>query len=228
MTKKRILIVDDEPDLCEILRFNLEAAGFGTIVAHSAESALNELSACQPDVLLLDVMMPGLSGFDLARRVKNDPATAHLPIIFLTARDAETDKLEGFDIGADDYIAKPFSIREVVARVKAVLNRTGQPAVRELSYRGLRLLIDRKQVTIDGEEVSLTKTEYELLHLLLAHQGHVFSRQELLELAWPSDVIVTGRTVDVNITRLRKKLGAYAASIVTRLGYGYYFENKGE
>ena len=229
MEQRRILIVDDEQDLCEILQFNLVSAGYETDVAYSAEEALDKISNLNPqssnlfDLFLLDVMMPGMSGFELAERLKSDEHTAHIPIIFLTAKDAEDDTLQGFGLGADDYMTKPFSVREVVARVKAVLGRVNQGPV-PLIHEGLTLDTVSKTVTVDGEPVSLTRTEFDLLRLLLSHRGEVFSRQQLLNQVWPSDVVVTDRTVDVNITRLRKKIGRYAQCIVARQGFGYCFE----
>ena len=173
-------------------------------------------------------MMPGMSGFEMARQLKADQRTAGIPVIFLTARDGEDDVLQGFGIGADDYVKKPFSVKEVMARVKAVLNRnqTGTQQSENLTYKGLVVDNVSKTVTIDGAPVVFTRTEYDLLCLFLQHRGEVFSRQQLLDEVWPKDVIVTERTVDVNITRLRKKLGAYAACIVTRLGFGYTFEEQ--
>ena len=227
MDKKRILVVDDEQDLCDILAFNLEAVGFEVDCAYSAEEGLQkDLQTC--DLLLLDVMMPGMSGFEMAKQLKADQRTAGIPVIFLTARDGEDDVLQGFGIGADDYVKKPFSVREVMARVKAVLNRnqTGTQQSENLTYKGLVVDNVSKTVTIDGAPVVFTRTEYDLLCLFLQHRGEVFSRQQLLDEVWPKDVIVTERTVDVNITRLRKKLGAYAACIVTRLGFGYTFEEQ--
>ena len=222
MKPKRILVVDDEQDLCEILQFNLNAAGYGTDVAFSAEEAVSK-GIEQYDLLLLDVMMPGLSGFELAQRLKTDEKTAHIPIIFITAKDAEDDTLQGFGLGADDYVTKPFSVREVGARVNAVLKRN-QTQAKVLKYEELMVDTISKTVTIDDARVELTRTEFDLLALLLSHRGQVFSRQELLDLVWPDDVIVTERTVDVNITRLRKKLGGYASCILTRQGFGYFFK----
>ena len=223
--RKRILVVDDEPDLCDILRFNLTQAGYEVQTATSAEEALS-LQPEQADLLLLDVMMPGMSGFELARRLKKNPQTAHLPLIFLTAKDTEQDTLRGFGLGADDYIAKPFSVREVLARVRAVLHRTSPHGVTDsglLSYQGLYLDRNSKTVVVDGIPVSFTRTEFELLSLLLGRSGELFSRQQLIDEVWPREVVVTGRTIDVNITRIRKKLGRYASRIATRVGYGYYF-----
>lgn len=224
----RILVVDDEQDLCEILKFNLETEGYQVEIANSAEEAL-EKDIASYNLLLLDVMMGGMSGFQLAKQLKNSEVTAHIPIIFLTARDTENDTVTGFNLGADDYISKPFSIREVMVRVRAVLRRTAsrlegaeEPAV--ISYQGLLLNLNKKSVSVDGEDVPFTKTEFELLRLLLEERGRVFSRQELIDRVWPKDVLVLDRTVDVNITRMRKKIGRFAKCIVTRLGFGYYFD----
>ena len=226
MEQKRILVVDDEQDLCDILLYNLRAVGYQAEAVYSAEEALDKVQSF--DLLLLDVMMPGLSGFELARRLKDNEATAAIPIIFLTAKDTEEDMLHGFGLGADDYIKKPFSVREVVARAKAVLSRSlPQPLKKEgsLEYEGLSIDLSHKSVTVDDEAVALTKTEFELLALLLSHRGKVLSRQEILDSVWPQDVIVTDRTVDVNVTRMRKKIGRYGQMIVSRQGFGYVFEN---
>ena len=223
----RILVVDDEQDLCEILKFNLETEGYQVDTAYSAEEALT-MDLTSYHLLLLDVMMGEMSGFALARKLQGNAATASLPIIFLTARDTENDMVTGFNLGADDYISKPFSIREVLVRVRAVLRRTGnanaEDAESTLQYQGLHLNLSNKTVTVNGEVVPFTKTEFELLHTLLEEKGRVFSRQELINKVWPSDVLVLDRTVDVNITRLRKKIGPFSKCIVTRLGFGYLFE----
>ena len=225
--KNRILVVDDEQDLLEILKFNLETEGYEVSTACSAEEALT-LNVGEFDLLLLDVMMGGMSGFAMAKKLKSDPATEHIPIVFLTARDTENDTVTGFNLGADDYISKPFSIREVLVRVRAVLRRTASPAEQQapqvIYYQGIEMNLGKKTVSIDGEEIPFTKTEFELLHLLLEERGRVFSRQELIDRIWPKDVLVLDRTVDVNITRLRRKVGPYGEHIVTRLGYGYGFE----
>ena len=225
---KRILVVDDEQDLCEILSFNLETEGYHVDTANSAEEAL-EMDVPSCHLLLLDVMMGGMSGFQMAKKLKENPITANIPIIFLTARDTENDTVTGFNLGADDYISKPFSIREVMVRIRAVLRRTAeQNGTAEepttIGYQGLLLNLDKKTVSIDGENVPFTKTEFELLRLLLEEKGRVFSRQELIDRVWPKDVMVLDRTVDVNITRMRKKVGRFAKCIVTRLGFGYYFD----
>lgn len=224
---QKILVVDDEQDLLEILKFNLETEGYEVQTATSAEEA-QTLDIASFDLLLLDVMMGGISGFALARLLRDDPQTARVPIIFLTARDTENDTVTGFNLGADDYISKPFSLREVMVRVRAVLRRTTTENEEEeahlITYQGIVMNLDKKTVAIDGEEIAFTKTEFELLHLLLNERGRVFSRQELIDRVWPKDVLVLDRTVDVNITRLRKKIGPFAKCIVTRLGFGYYFD----
>ena len=223
----RILVVDDEQDLCEILKFNLETDGYAVETANSAEEAL-KMDIAGFDLLLLDVMMGGMSGFAMAKKLKSDPATKDIPVVFLTARDTENDTVTGFNLGADDYISKPFSIREVLVRIRAALRRTaeknGEQQANVLRYQGLELNLDKKTVSIDGEDVPFTKTEFEILHLLLDEKGRVFSRQELIDRIWPKDVLVLDRTVDVNITRLRKKIGKFSKCIVTRLGFGYYFD----
>ena len=227
MRQKKILVVDDERDLCEILLYNLKAAGFHAEAAFSAEMAI-EKDVTGYDLLILDVMMPGMSGFKLAVRLKGETKTAHIPIIFLTAKDTEDDMLLGFGLGADDYVKKPFSIREVVARVKSVLKRS-QPSSeykKILSFEGLELDLDKKKTTVDGESVSLTRTEFELLGYLLLYRGQVFSRQQIFDAVWPENVVVSDRTVDVNITRMRKKIGRYGKYIVSRQGYGYCFETE--
>ena len=227
MATTRILVVDDEEDLCEILKFNLEIEGYEVDTANSAEEALKkDLSVY--NLLMLDVMMGEISGFKMANIIRKDDNKAKIPIIFLTAKDTENDRLTGFNLGADDYISKPFSIREVIARVKAVLRRTAtdnNTNQETLSFDQLLVNIPQKKVTIKGEEITLTKKEFEILKLLLGNQGHVFSREEILSRVWSDEVYVLDRTIDVNITRLRKKIGEYGKNIVTRLGYGYCFEN---
>ncbi len=223
----RILVVDDEEDICEILKFNLETDGYTVDTANSAEDAMS-MDIINYDLLLLDVMMGGMSGFALARKLKSEASTQDIPIIFLTARDTENDLITGFNLGADDYISKPFSIREVLLRVRAVLRRTAdtveETQAKVINYQGLELNLDKKSVSIDGTNIPFTKTEFEILHLLLEEKGKVFSRQELIDRIWPKDVFVLDRTVDVNITRLRKKIGRFSKCIVTRLGFGYYFD----
>jgi DNA-binding response OmpR family regulator len=222
---KRILIVDDEEDLCEILQYNLGNEGYITETAHSAEEAIKR-SLVSFDLLLLDVMMGPVSGFKLADKLRNE-MDYNVPIIFLTARDTENDKLTGFSVGADDYISKPFSINELNARVKAVLKRSQkekQKALAILKFGDIELDTVRKRLLLNDEKVELTKKEYEILKLLLENQTKVFSREDILEKVWGSNVIVTDRTVDVNITRLRSKLGKFSRNLKNKTGYGYFFE----
>lgn len=224
---KKILVVDDEADICNILKFNLDKAGYETTTALSAEDALMR-GIIGYDLVLLDVMMEDISGFQMAQMMKKNPESAKIPIIFITAKDTEEDTLKGFDLGADDYIAKPFSVREVVSRVNAVLRRVGSASSdpSRLSYKTLTLDMNGKKALVDGNDTELTKTEFEILRILVSDIGHVFTRDEILGKVWPDDVVVLGRTVDVNITRLRKKLGKYGNNISTRHGYGYCFEDK--
>ena len=231
----KILVVDDEQDICEILQYNLETEGYEVVTANSAEEAL-ELPLQEYGLILLDVMMDEMSGFQMARKMKDNPATATIPIIFITALEGEDNMVKGLNIGADDYITKPLSMKEVKARVRAVLRRAsvsnqhpeGKGAFptsdHQISYEGITLDLNAKLATLDGEHLSLTKLEYEILSLLLQHPGKVFSREDLLKYCWPQDVLVLDRTVDVNITRLRKKIGRYGQQIKTRVGYGYCFE----
>ncbi|MCD8185300.1 MAG: response regulator transcription factor [Rikenellaceae bacterium] len=221
---KRILIVDDEHDICEILAFNLESEDYQTDTANSGEEALEKLS---PDhaLILLDVMMGGISGYRVAEKIRKSGNP--VPIIFLTAKDTENDMLTGFSVGADDYISKPFSLKEVSARVKAVLKRDnggGEPhSGQKLIISGLEIDFETKQTLVDGKPIALTRTEFEILSLLAAHPSRVFSRDEIIEKIWTDAPYVTERTVDVHITRLRKKLGDKAAWISSRTGYGYRF-----
>ena len=228
MAFKKILVVDDEQDLCEIMKYNLENENFIIDTANSAEEAL-ALDLTQYCLILLDVMMGEISGFKMASMLKKDPKTAGIPIIFMTAKDTENDICTGLNIGADDYISKPFSIRETVLRIKAVLRRAENAPAKEaeqdvIRYKGLVIDIVKKQVFIDNELVQLTKKEFELLALFVSNQGKVFSRDEILEKIWKNESYVLDRTVDVNITRLRKKIVEYGKYIITRMGYGYYFD----
>lgn len=223
----RILIVDDEETLCEALRFNIEEEGFEVDVAYSAEEALTlDLSAYS--LFLLDVMMGEISGTQLAKIIKNREDTRNIPIIFCTARDTEDEMVNGLDLGADDYITKPYSIRNVLARIRAVLRRTvpaeNADSQQSLEYNGLKVFPESKQCMVDGNEVRLPKKEFEILSLMLANKGKIFSREELLTRIWPEQVVVVDRVVDVNITRLRSKIGNYGRNIVTRSGYGYGFK----
>lgn len=228
----KILVVDDEQDICEILQYNLENEGYEVDVANSAEEAL-QLPLVDYALILLDVMMGEMSGFQMARWLKDVPDTAAIPIIFITALDDEDNMVKGLNIGGDDYIAKPLSMKEVKARVKAVLRRsasTNKPnesskeQADTILYEGITLCLDSKTATLDGNDLPLTRLEFELLSLLLQNPNRVFPREELLKRCWPQDAYVLDRTVDVNITRLRKKLGSYGNQIKTRIGYGYIFE----
>ncbi len=226
----KILIVDDEADICEILKYNLETEGFVVDAASSAEEAL-ELPLQDYSLILLDVMMGEISGFQMVRWLKNNPSTAQIPVIFITALEGEDNLVKGLNLGADDYIAKPLSMKEVKARVRAVLRRLSQPqqavaipADQTIVYEGITLDLNAKSVTCDGQKLVLTKLEFELLSFFLQHPNKVFAREDLLKNCWPQDVTVLDRTVDVNITRLRKKIGQYGKQIKTRVGYGYCFE----
>jgi two-component system, OmpR family, alkaline phosphatase synthesis response regulator PhoP len=221
----RILIVDDEEDLCEILQYNLSNEGYYTEIAHSAEEALKRPLG-NFDLVLLDVMMGPMSGFKFADKLRKE-LKIDIPVIFLTAKDTENDILTGFSLGADDYVSKPFSINELMARVKAVLKRSYADKLNNksiLQFKGIDLDTVRKRLIINDVRIELTKKEYEILKLLLENQGKVFSREELLTRIWGQDVIVTERTVDVNITRLRTKLGQFGSSLRNKTGYGYFFE----
>lgn len=222
---KRILIVDDEEDLCEILQYNLSNEGFITEVANSAEEALKK-DLGKFDLILLDIMMGAMSGFKFADKVRKE-MKIDVPVIFITAKDTENDILTGFSLGADDYVSKPFSVNELTARVKAVLKRSYADKITSkaiLQFNGIDLDTVRKRVLVNDEKIELTKKEYELLKILLENQGKVFSREELLNRIWGQEVIVTERTVDVNITRLRTKLGKYGSYLRNKTGYGYYLE----
>ncbi len=226
MNQYNILVVDDEEDLCEILQFNLENEGYKVDVAYSAEEALKK-NLTYYQLLLLDVMMGEISGFRMARMLRENPKTATIPIVFLTAKDTENDKLTGFALGAEDYISKPFSIREVAARVKAIFRRseaTKADVPADITFENLEMNLAKKKVLLNKEEISCTKKEFEILKLFLENRNRVFTRDEILSRVWSDEDGVLNRTIDVNITRLRKKIGPYEKNIVTRLGYGYCFE----
>ena len=225
---KRLLVVDDEDTLCEALRFNLEAEGYAVDTAGSAEEVL-AMDVSGYDLLLLDIMMGEISGIQLAKILKANPATASIPIIFCTAKDAEDDMVDGLELGADDYIVKPYSLRNVLARVKTVLRRTSgdkQKAEHDndkVAYEGLIIIPSGKHCIVDGEDVVLPKKEFEILLKLVRNVGRVFTREELLKEIWCDDVNVFERVVDVNITRIRQKIGRYGSLIKSRSGYGYGF-----
>ena len=233
MGTERILIVDDEETLCEVLQLNLENEGYDVDIAFSAEQALTyDLKSYS--LILLDIMMGEISGMKMAKMLKADVTTADIPIIFCTARDSEDDMIMGLNIGADDYIMKPYTVRNVIARVKSVLRRTSghkssnstaaeKPNV--LQVEGLVLDLEFKRCTVDGVEVKLAKKEFELLAYLIAHRGKILSREQILGRVWSDEVVVLDRTIDVNITRVRSKIGTYGSYIVTRSGFGYGFRD---
>ncbi|MEE0871422.1 MAG: response regulator transcription factor [Bacteroidaceae bacterium] len=230
-TTRRILIVDDEETLCEVLKLNLENEGYDVDTAFSAEQALT-YDLRSYSLVLLDIMMGEISGIKMARMMKSDIATADIPIIFCTARDSEDDMVMGLNLGADDYIVKPYTVRNVVARIKSVLRRTSGHKVPQAASRtstlvveGLHLNMEFKRCTVDGTEVKLTRKEFELLAYLISHRGRVCSREQILNRVWSDEVVVLDRTIDVNITRVRQKIGPYGAYIVTKSGYGYGFRD---
>ena len=220
----RILIVDDEDDICQILSYSLQTAGYQTLIAHSAEEAIPFVRTSAPDLILLDIMLDGMSGTQMAAYLRNEGLMT-MPVIFLTALGGENDVLKGFQLGADDYITKPFRITEVLARVAAVLKRTGGNTEAQtadtLTYQGIVINHRDKSLTIDGTPVSITRKELELLSFLLTHQGQMLSRAQLLTAVWHDDSYVLERTVDVHITHLRRKIDAYAEHLQTKSGFGY-------
>lgn len=233
MTTNRILIVDDEETLCEVLKLNLENEGYDVDIAYSAEQALT-FNLQSYSLILLDIMMGEISGIKMAKMLKADLNTSEIPIIFCTARDSEDDMIMGLNLGADDYIVKPYTIRNVIARVKSVLRRTssskntGNNFIEKnniLQVEGLTLDLGFKRCLVNGTEVKLAKKEFELLAYLIRHRGEICSREQILSRVWSDEVIVLDRTIDVNITRLRSKIGEYGSYIVTRSGFGYGFRD---
>lgn len=230
MSKYKILVVDDEESLCEILKFNLEKEGYEVTTVYSAEEVLS-MDITAMHLIILDIMMGELSGFGLARILKKRPETADIPIIFCSALDSADDKIKGLDLGADDYIAKPYSVAEVMARVRSVLRRTKRSTTAEqtaenvIRYEGLEVNVLNKRCFVDGDEVQLTRKEFDILTLLLSNRGTILSREQIMRQVWSDEVIVLDRTIDVNITRMRKKLRQYGNHIITRTGYGYGFED---
>ena len=232
MATERILIVDDEETLCEVLQLNLENDGYDVDTAFSAEEALT-LDLTKYSLILLDIMMGGISGIKMAKMLKADLKTAGIPIIFCTARDSEDDMVMGLNIGADDYIMKPYTVRNVIARVKSVLRRPSgnkhsntpieKPNI--LQVEGLKLDLEFKRCIVDDAEVKLAKKEFELLAYLISNRGKILSREQILSKVWKDEVVVLDRTIDVNITRVRSKIGSYGSYIVTRSGFGYGFRD---
>jgi DNA-binding response OmpR family regulator len=219
----KILVVDDEPVICEVLEFNLSNEGYAITCAHSAEEASQKLSS-DHSLILLDVMMGGMSGYKFAEmlRQRNNP----IPIIFLTAKDTENDMLTGFSVGGDDYISKPFSIKEVIARVKAVLKRFDPVVERaegKLVFDDVTIDCELKEMIIGDKKITLTKTEFELILLLSENPDRIYSREEIIDRIWKDTPYITERTVDVHLTRMRKKMGDRASLISNRAGFGYRF-----
>lgn len=220
----KILIVEDDKDICEILEFNLSNEGFEVECAHSAEEGLEILDSSH-NLILLDVMMGEMSGYKMAEKLRKE--NNNIPIIFLTAKDTENDMLTGFSVGADDYISKPFSIKEVIARVRAIVKRSDYTEKQEsenLVFGDLVISKGLKELRIEGENIELTKTEFEILYLLAENPDRMFSRENIIDTLWDETTYVTDRTVDVHITRLRKKMGKYRGVITNRAGYGYRFD----
>lgn len=227
METKKILVVDDEEILCEVLKLNLENEGYDVDIALNAEEALT-LDLTKYNLILLDIMMGEISGTKFAGIIRKNPLTSEIPIIFCTAKDSEDDMITGLDLGADDYITKPYSIKNVIARVKTVLRRSSSGKIKAKEPEQIiidGLVIDKllMQCTIDGQEVKLAKKEFEILAFLATHAGRIYTREEILEKVWKGESIVLDRTIDVNITRLRQKIGKYGKLIITRSGYGYGF-----
>jgi len=222
---EKILVVDDEKDVVDLLAFNLKNAGFQTIAAYHGEEALAKIKKDAPALILLDLMLPGLDGVEICKRLKKDAATADIPVIMLTAKGDEVDKVLGLELGADDYITKPFSPREVVLRVKSVLRRAkGLEKVSEfLNSKRIKIDIPRHQVSVDGKHIDLTAIEFKLLVLLMQRRGRVQTRDRLLNDVWDYEASIDTRTVDTHVRRLREKLGNAASQIETIRGVGYRF-----
>ncbi|NJC87705.1 MAG: response regulator transcription factor [Desulfuromonas sp.] len=223
---QRILIIEDERDLAELLAFNLRQAGFAATLAHDGALGLSEALTHPPDLIILDLMLPGLLGTEVCRRLRQEPATIGVPVLMLTARGEEIDRVVGFEVGADDYVVKPFSVREVVLRVKALLRRSGEPHPegKPLQIGALAIDTERHVVTVDGAAVELTTLEYKLLLTLVERRGRVQSRDSLLQDVWGYHYAGDTRTVDTHITRLRTKLGSAGDLIHTVRGFGYKLE----
>lgn len=225
---QRILVVDDERTLCDVLKLNLELEGYKVDVTYSAEEA-QRMPLSSYSLILLDVMMEEMTGIELTTIIRADERTRNVPIILCTAKDAENDIIDGFLCGADDYIKKPFSMKELVLRVKSVLRRSSQPKEsneQKIKYKTLELDLGKRECRIDGTDVSFTKKEFDILKMLLNTPDKIFSREEILDEVWDDDVYVVDRTIDVNINRLRKKMGVYGNNIITKQGYGYGFKKE--
>jgi two-component system alkaline phosphatase synthesis response regulator PhoP len=226
----KILIVDDEQDIVELISYNLEKEGFSTIKAYDGVSVFNIIATKKPDLLILDLMLPGMNGLDICKKIRANPATADLPIIMLTAKGDELDKIIGLEIGADDYITKPFSVKELVARVRTILRRSQdrpKTALQEqFSYKGMAINYSSCTVKIDGKPVTLSPTELKLLFFFSRNPGRVYSRNQLLDQVWGDDTFITDRAVDVHIRRLRSQIEKDVENpryILTIRGFGYKF-----
>jgi DNA-binding response OmpR family regulator len=225
MSKGTILIIDDEKDLLELVRYNLEKERFDVIVASDGESGVDIATKHQPDLIVLDLMMPGVDGLEICRRLRADERTARVPLIMLTARATEADRVVGLEMGADDYVTKPFSPRELVARIKAVMRRSAmQDEPPELIRHGAIVIdVARHEVTSDGKPVILTATEFRILRFMASRPGRVLKRDEIIDAALGRDTAVFDRTIDVHITAIRRKLGRGGDQIETVRGFGYKF-----
>jgi len=228
MSKERILIVDDEEDILELIRYNLEKDGFDVITAEDGEKCLAMTGSHSPNLIVLDLMMPGIDGLDVCRKLKNNPETASIPIIMLTAKSAEADIVLGLELGADDYVVKPFSPRILIARIKSVLRRMENDDELSDSIRraGFVLNISGRELKYQGVEIELTYSEFEIFRLLISHPGRVYSRMQIMKAARNDDYIVTERAIDVQIVNLRKKLQEGGECIRTVRGVGYKFNAK--
>jgi phosphate regulon transcriptional regulator PhoB len=219
--KSLIYVVEDDPDIAELLQFNLDKEGYKVKVESNGEKAYDEILARPPDLLVLDLNLPGLSGIEICKYLRENARTKNLPIIMLTARTQEIDKIIGFEIGADDYITKPFSIREVIARINALLRRS-RPAVADIfEIEELKIFLSMHKVLCGDKKIPLTPTEYKLLEALVNVKGRVLSRDDLLEIVWGMEYYGETRTIDVHIKRLRDKLGKCAKLVETVKGIGY-------
>lgn len=237
MEKKRkvnkILVVDDEKDIVDILKYNLlQQKEFEVLTAYNGRDAIKIAQEEKPDLILLDIMMPELNGFDVCKKLKSSPVTADIPVIFLTAKENEIDEIIGLELGADDYIQKPLSPRKIIARVKSVLRRVYNEPEKtvkvpdHVKFKGIEVDVASHTVKINGEEVFFPKKEFKLLHFLISNRGKVFSREVILNEIWGENIYVVDRTIDVHIAKIREKLGEYADYIETIKGLGYRFNDE--
>jgi two-component system alkaline phosphatase synthesis response regulator PhoP len=226
--KKTILVVDDEADIRDLLKYNLEQEGYAVEAKEDGEKAFQFLQDNRVDLILLDLMLPGMPGLELCKQMKRQSSTQSIPIIMISAKSSETDVIVGLELGADDYITKPFSPKEVLARIRAIFRRVDErksDSVREYHFQDLQMDLSRHEVKVEGKEVKLTGTEFKILQCLMSHLGHVFSRDELIDFALGKDVSVVDRTIDVHMTNLRKKIGRYGTLIESIRAVGYRFRD---